>query len=130
MSARRNLADLRLSHVKKVSSIAAFDKMIYEMFLRGYSTIEQLHRLILDNALDSFIALDERGRIIEWSAQAEKTFGWIAQDVLGKLLTETIIPQRYHAAHNAGLKHYLNTGEHNILGKRIELIARRKDDTE
>lgn len=91
---------------------------------------QQLHRLILDNALDSFIALDEQGRIIEWSAQAEKIFGWIAQDVLGKPLSETIIPQRYHAAHNAGLKRYLDTGEHNILGKRIELIARRKDETE
>lgn len=91
---------------------------------------EQLYRLILDHALDSFVAIDQYDSIIEWSNQAEKTFGWTRDEVLGLKLTDTIIPQRYQAAHLAGLQRYLQTREHNILGRRVELFARCKDGSE
>jgi diguanylate cyclase (GGDEF)-like protein/PAS domain S-box-containing protein len=89
-----------------------------------------LYRLILDNALDAFIAIDEQGRTIEWSRQAEDTFGWTRQEACGRLLTDTIIPERYRAAHAAGLARYLVTGENRILNRRMELSALRKDGTE
>lgn len=91
---------------------------------------EQLFRLMLDNALDAFIAIDEDSHILEWSQQAEKIFGWKRQEVLGRTLTETIIPQRYKAAHLAGLKHYLDSGEHQLLGRRVEIFACRRDGSE
>lgn len=89
-----------------------------------------LYRLILDHALDAFVAIDEHDAIIEWSRQAEETFGWTRDEVLGTTLIDTIIPERYRAAHLAGMERYLRTGEHNILGRRIELFARRKDGSE
>jgi diguanylate cyclase (GGDEF)-like protein/PAS domain S-box-containing protein len=89
-----------------------------------------LYRLMLDNALDSFIAIDEQSTIIEWSEQAEKTFGWSRQEACGRPLTDTIIPERYRAAHLAGLKRFLETGENKILHKRIELFTLRKDGSE
>ncbi|WP_164931968.1 EAL domain-containing protein [Janthinobacterium sp. 17J80-10] len=85
---------------------------------------------MLDNALDAFIAIDEDSQILEWSQQAEKIFGWSREEALGKALTETIIPQRYKAAHLAGLKHYLDSGEHHLLGRRVETFACRKDGSE
>jgi diguanylate cyclase (GGDEF)-like protein/PAS domain S-box-containing protein len=90
----------------------------------------QLYRLILDHALDSFVAIDERSLILEWSKQAEETFGWTRDEVLGLPLTETIIPERYHAAHWAGIRRYLQSNKSNILGRRVELVARRKDGSE
>ncbi|WP_019139760.1 sensor domain-containing protein [Noviherbaspirillum massiliense] len=89
-----------------------------------------LYRLILDNALDSFVAIDENSRIIQWSGKAEETFGWSKQEALGKLLTDTIIPERYHAQHFAGMRRFLQTGEGRLLNRHSELIARRKDGAE
>ena len=43
--------------------------------------------------------------------------------MLGRSLTETIIPARYRDAHNQGMQRYLATGEANVLNKRIELFA-------
>lgn len=91
---------------------------------------ESLYQLILDNALDPFIAIDSDSKIIQWSRQAEKTFGWTREEVMGQAITETIIPERYRAAHMTGLQRFLQTGENKILHKRIELVARCKDGTE
>lgn len=91
---------------------------------------QQLYRLILDNSLDAFIAIDTDSQILEWSLQAEQIFGWKRDEVLGKVLTDTIIPQRYQAAHLAGLQRYLDTGEHQFLGRRVKISACRKDGSE
>jgi diguanylate cyclase (GGDEF)-like protein/PAS domain S-box-containing protein len=101
-----------------------------KLLLKQTESTHHLYRLILDNALDSFIAIDEQSIIIEWNRQAEKAFGWTRREVLGKRLTSTIIPERYRAAHNAGLKRYLQSGEGKILNRTIELYARRKDGSE
>ncbi len=60
----------------------------------------------------------------------KETFGWTRAEVLDTALADTIIPERYRTAHLAGLAHYLETGEHKMLGRRIEVIARRKDGRE
>jgi diguanylate cyclase (GGDEF)-like protein/PAS domain S-box-containing protein len=100
------------------------------LLLRETDSTEPLYRLILDNALDSFIAIDNDSKIIEWSKQAEKTFGWTRDEAIGAALTDTIIPERYRAAHLAGLRRYLETGENRILNQCIELYALRKDGGE
>jgi diguanylate cyclase (GGDEF)-like protein/PAS domain S-box-containing protein len=100
------------------------------LLLRETDSTDPLYRLILDNALDSFIAIDNDSKIIEWSKQAEKTFGWTRDEAIGAALTDTIIPERYRAAHLAGLRRYLETGENRVLNQRIELYALRKDGGE
>jgi diguanylate cyclase (GGDEF)-like protein/PAS domain S-box-containing protein len=91
---------------------------------------DQLYRLILDHALDSFIAFDEEGRVIEWSLQAEKTFGWTRQEVLGTPLTASVVPARHTAQYLDELRRYMDAGENETFGRRLELSARRKDGTE
>ena len=91
---------------------------------------EDLCSLILDNALDSFIAIDMDGRVLEWNPQAERSFGWRRDEVLGQPLTENIIPERFHEAHRAGLEHYLRHGNGKILNRRVEMTARCKDGRE
>lgn len=90
----------------------------------------QLYRQIIDSALDAFIAIDPDSTIVEWSAQATATFGWQKDEVLGKTLTDTVIPERYRKAHLAGLDRYQESGIGPIVNRRVEMIARRKDDTE
>jgi PAS domain S-box-containing protein len=87
-------------------------------------------RLVINTSLDSIIGMDSKGRVSEWSRQAETTFGWTFAEVLGQYLHDFIIPERYREAHQKGLAHYLAAGVGPVLGKRIEIFALRRDGTE
>ncbi len=92
---------------------------------------ENLYRLILDNALDAFIAIDQQSNILDWNVQAEKTFGWDKQEVLGRPLVDTIIPQRYRAAHLEGMRRFLADGSSGrFLNRRVEISACHRDGSE
>ena len=80
-------------------------------------------RMIVETALDAFIAMDREGMIIDWNAQAEATFGWTEREVLGKSMAQIIIPARFRTAYQAGLERYLLTWQPTILGQRLELTA-------
>jgi PAS domain S-box-containing protein len=91
---------------------------------------EQRFRRLIATSTDAFIAVDADCRITEWNHQAELTFGWRRDEVLGLNLDETIIPPRYREAHRQGLARYLATGEGAVLGKRLELEGQRRDGSE
>lgn len=87
-------------------------------------------RAIIDTASDAFVAIDRFGMVIDWNASAERTFGWPRKDVLGRRLSEAIIPPQHRDAHERGLDHYLATGEGPVLNKPIELSALHRDGRE
>jgi PAS domain S-box-containing protein len=82
---------------------------------------------ILNAALDSVVTIDERGHIVEFNPAAEAAFGFTRDEVLGRPLAETIVPEHFKAAHQKGLARYLGGGAPRVLGRRIEIEARRKD---
>jgi PAS domain S-box-containing protein len=84
----------------------------------------------LENALDAVVGMNQQGNISDWTIQAEKIFGWKREEVLNHRLSEIIIPERFRAAHEKGMAHFLNTSEGPILNTRIEVTALRKDGTE
>ena len=90
---------------------------------------ERIH-LMLGTALDAIITIDGQGGVTDWNPQAEKIFGWSKSEVLGKKLTETIIPPQYRHAHERGLRHYFKTGVGPVLEKRIEITALHRDGRE
>ena len=57
-------------------------------------------------------------------------FGFTAEEVLGKHLSETIIPVQYREAHHNGMFHFLKTGEGAVLNKTIEITALHKNGHE
>jgi len=69
--------------------------------------------------------MDHEGNIIEFNPAAEKVFGYKRNDVIGRTLSDTVIPLAYREAHETGLKHYLSTGEGPVLNQRIEITAMR-----
>ncbi|MGH7427100.1 MAG: PAS domain-containing sensor histidine kinase [Candidatus Methylomirabilaceae bacterium] len=91
---------------------------------------EPLLRAILDAALDAFILIDTAGVIRQWNRQAELVFGWEESEAIGRTLTETIIPQRYHERHAQGLTRFDATGQGRLLNRRIEITGRRRDGRE
>ena len=86
--------------------------------------------MIMNSALDAIICMDKRGLITFWNPQAEKIFGWKADEVMGKPLSDTIIPTEYRARHTRGLEAYVKTGEGRILNTILELSAINKDNAE
>jgi PAS domain S-box-containing protein len=86
--------------------------------------------LIVDTAHDAYVGIDSTGRIAVWNAQAEATFGWTREEVVGKLLVETIIPPAFRDGHNSGMKRFHETGEAPVVNQRLELSALDKSGRE
>jgi PAS domain S-box-containing protein len=87
-------------------------------------------RLIIDTANDAFVSINADGLITAWNRQAEITFGWPREEIIGQSLREAIIPPRYREAHQHGLRRFLATGSGSALYKRIELTALHRDGHE
>ncbi len=85
---------------------------------------------VFDAALDAIITIDHDGRIVEFNTAAERTFGLSRQDASGRLLADTIVPERFRAAHLAGMRRYLDTGEARAMGRRMSVAALRADGSE
>jgi two-component system, sensor histidine kinase and response regulator len=91
---------------------------------------DALTRLILDNSLDAIVAISADNRIIDWNPQAETVFGWRRQEALGRAVSELIVPERHRAAHEAGMRRFLATGQEVVLNRRIEIEAVHRDGHE
>ena len=87
-------------------------------------------RGILDAALDCIVSMDSAGRITEFNPAAEKSFGRVREDVVGRDMAELIILPRFREAHRAGLARLLATGRAESLNRRLELAALRGDGSE
>ena len=91
---------------------------------------ERLRMAILESALDCVIGIDMQGRVIEFNAAAQTTFGYRREDVLGRPIADLIIPERYRQDHLDGLKAYIRSGRSKVLNKRFEIEALRSDGSE
>jgi PAS domain S-box-containing protein len=86
---------------------------------------EMQYRAITNTALDCFIGMDERGRVLAFNPAAEQCFGMTREEVLGRLFLELFIPERFRVSYERGIEHYLETGQGSFLGKRMEVVAQR-----
>lgn len=84
---------------------------------------EQRNLLIMNASLNAIITINMAGNITFWNDKAEKIFGWKKHEVLGKKLSNIIIPHQHREAHERGMQHYLKTSEGPVLNKTIELTA-------
>lgn len=87
-------------------------------------------RSILTHAPDAFVSIDEAGTITEWNRQAERTFGWHKEEVLGRRLRDILIPAAMRAAHEAGFNRFVHTGTGPVVDQRLEVAALHKDGRE
>ena len=81
---------------------------------------------ILDTVPDAMIVIDERGMIQSFSSAAERQFGWVAAEVLGRNVN-LLMPDPYRTQHDEYLERYLTTGERRIIGIGRVVVGERKD---
>jgi PAS domain S-box-containing protein len=81
---------------------------------------EARYRALLDSALDCIIWTDERGRIEEFNSAAERTFRISRSAVLGKDLSETILPAALRPHLRSELFASVASSGVELVGNRLE----------
>lgn len=98
----------------------------------GEGTGEGSRARLVSSVLDAVLVLDASERVVEWSGAAEELFGIGRDEAIGRDLVELIVPAsmrddvRYCLAGGEGEP----PGADELLGRRIEMPARRGDGGE
>jgi len=92
------------------------------------SSEHRFHSLV-ETASDAIVCADSSGEIVLWNRGAEAMFGCPAAEAIGQPVT-LIMPDRFHNGHRRGMKRFLATGKPRIMGRAIEMFARRSDSSE
>ena len=92
--------------------------------------IETIIRPILDTVLDAVVVMDRDGIVRAWNRHAETMFGWTAEEAVGRVLGDLIVPPALREAHHRGLARFNREGIARVLDQRLELTGLRRDGSE
>lgn len=81
---------------------------------------------ILETSLDAIVSVDHHGIVREWNSAAERIFGYPRERALGQRLETLIVPPNLTEKYLPGLADYLMTGAASLIGRPVEVLARRQ----
>lgn len=85
-------------------------------------------RSILSTVPDAMVVINERGKILSFSAAAERLFGFQEAEVLGENV-RCLMPSPDRERHDGYIERYLTTGERRVIGLGRVVVGLRKDGT-
>ena len=91
--------------------------------------VEERMRRVVESAHDAFIAINDKGYVIEWNHEAERTFGWQTEEAVGTLLCDLIVPEPDRARAAAAIGAYMEGHQSGLLNRRFETTAQKRDGT-
>ena len=97
---------------------------------RRIKNIEDHTQHLIAASLDGIVGMDAEGRVTAWNPQAAHLFGWTKEEILGKPLADTIVPKQHRAAHQQGLRRFVNTKVSRLLNQRLEMSALHRNGQE
>jgi PAS domain S-box-containing protein len=89
---------------------------------------ESMARLtaVVETAVDGFILIDARGRILLFNPACERLFGYRADEVFHENV-KMLMPQTYSSHHDDYIQNFIRTAERKIIGIGREVVGLRKD---
>lgn len=90
---------------------------------------ETRYRELVETSTDAIISGTQDRVIFQWNKAAETIFGYSQEEAVGKSL-DMLVPEKYQEKHIQGFTEFLAHEQPKLIGRTIELEARRKDGTE
>ena len=87
-------------------------------------------RATVEAAFDCIVGMDGEGRIVEFNGAAERCFGHARSAVLGRLLSDVIVPPRLRKGYDESLRRFAHAREVPFVGRLVETTAMRADGSE
>lgn len=122
-------------HLRSLT-FAVYGALSLERGIRERKQVEQAlreneprYQAIMDTANDAIICSKPDGTVYLWNRKAEQMFGYAAAEAIGRNLYELISPEHHRKDALQALQH-ARTGSGPVAGNTVQLIAKRKDDSE
>jgi len=122
---KEELAELRRRKAELESTQSVYKRLAEEL-RHG----EDLFRSMADSANDAILVLDEQGTVIYINQTGELLFGQSADEVIGRRLHETLIPERFRNLSSKSFAAHSAAGMQGMLGTVREFQALRKNGVE
>ncbi|MDP4212542.1 MAG: PAS domain S-box protein [Bacteroidota bacterium] len=91
---------------------------------------EETRKLIMQASMDAIVCMDFDGDITVWNSQAEKVFGWMEAEVIGKPFDKTIMAERHRPMLAQWILEHRASRKDEALNHRIEIHALNKEGIE
>jgi len=82
-----------------------------------------------ESAVEGIISVDSAGRIRQLNPRGQKLFGYDEEEIVGQPI-EVLVPQRFLYRHQAHRDAFFKAPKSRMMGRGMEVAARRKDGSE
>ena len=128
-----NVTDVGAASIALVSivvlGLAFLSAMVDRRFTSQVKELEgseERYRKIIGSAFDAFLGVSEKGMISDWNAQAAATFGWTAEEAIGRPVEDFIQFDQETANGQSLLSLIRGRSDDPLHGQRLELTGRHK----
>ena len=92
----------------------------------GFEHALRFYKDIVDSVVSGVVVIDRQGRIVELNPAMQRIFGYAPEELLGANIS-MLMPESHSRNHDNYLRRYAETGKNRIIGRSLEMPARRKD---
>lgn len=90
------------------------------------AAIQRTATAVVDNVIEAVVRIDRVGRIMQFNRAAERIFGYVGAEVIGKNVS-LLMPSPYREQHDEYIARYVATSQAKVIGIGREVTGLRKN---